>query len=150
MSGCGHTSVCISKTHQAAPVRCVCATTRAHTHVWPGLGFAESFAALLPRPPVCGASCSAAQHSWRRSPLLPRLGGLATLQTSCAPKSPEKMAQRRQGGGREGQDAGQGLGDVSRLPSCSSEIVVTRRLSREGDRGAHAPGRKDSSCRRTK
>lgn len=68
------------------------------------------------------------------------------MPTCHAQKSPSEDGSEEAGGGGT-QDTGQGLGDVSRSPSCSSEILETRRLSREGDRGARAPGRKDSSCR---
>lgn len=132
MSERGHTSMHICKTHQAAHVGCVCSTKGVTPHVCPGLGFADSFTAHLPRPPVCGASCSAAQT---------RLGGGALPALPgrppplCRPavlrRAPAKTAQRRQGMWAPGHRSGPG-----------GRQQVAKLLQRDLRNKGAAPGRR--------
>lgn len=63
------------------------------------------------------------------------LGGLAAaVQTSGAQRSPSEDGSE-EAGECGPQDTGQDLGDVSRSPSCSNEILETRRLPGEAIEG---------------
>lgn len=124
MSGHGHTGTHIYKTHQAAHVRCMCSTT--HLSCVPG---SASLFHLLPISQ--GLLCAGPPAQTR--PCLPWRPRRRSANQRCSEEPQRRWL--RGGGGCGPQDTGQGLGDVSRSPSCSNEILETRRLPGEAIEG---------------